>query len=141
MPSDVTRVAFHLDRDPRLTAAVRTAVQFQAEQAGLDSETSGDLARASEEVCLEALMKLAEDEAGLDVTLDTFPDRIEICIHHCGESIPAVGLQSFAIPGLEGGPGMNGVELLRRVDRVLFNMEEGAARTTLVKFLAAHKPS
>ena len=77
----------------------------------------------------------AEPDAGLDVTLDTFSDRIEICIHHRGQLIPAVGLQAFAIPGLGTGGGMNGVELLQRVDRVLFNMEEGAARTTLVKFL------
>jgi len=29
------------------------------------------------------------------------------------------------------------VELLSRVDRVMFNSEEGVARTTLVKFLLA----
>ena len=135
MPDDSTRVAFHLDRDPRLTAAVRSAVQFQAEHAGLDPEASGRFATASEDVCREALMQLAEPEARLEVTLDTFTDRIEICIHHQGQLIPAVGLQAFAIPGLDAGGGMNGMELLQRVDRVLFNMEDGAARTTLVKFL------
>jgi hypothetical protein len=137
MPDESTRVVFHLDRDPRLIAAVRSAVHFQASRAGLEAESSDDFAKASEDVCREALSQLTDADGGLDVTLDTFPDRIEISIHHHGQLVPAVGLESFTLPDAPAGGagGLNGLELLSRVDRVMFNAEEGIARTTLVKFL------
>jgi hypothetical protein len=49
--------------------------------------------------------------------------------------VPAVGLETFAPSGAEASGGLNGVELLSRVDRVSFNAEKGIARTTLVKYL------
>jgi hypothetical protein len=137
MTNESTRVQFHLDRDPRLISAVRSAVHFQASRAGLEEESCENFAIASEDVCKEALTQLTDAEGGLDVTLDTFPDRMEISIQHRGQLVPAVGLETFARPGADasGAGGLNGVELLSRVDRVMFNSEEGVARTTLVKFL------
>jgi hypothetical protein len=120
-----------------LLGVLRSAVQFQALQAGLGSETCAEFAQASEDVCREALSQLNEGTGGLDVTLDTFHDRIEISIHHHGQSAPAVGLECFAFSEApDRGTGrLNGLELLSRVDRVLFNAEDGVARTTLVKYL------
>ncbi len=137
MTDESTRVVFHLDRDPRLIAAIRSAVHFQASRAGLEAESCDAFAKASEDVCREALGQLTDADGGLDVTLDTFPDRIEISICHHGQLVPAVGLESFAHPEAHtgGAGGLNGLELLSRVDRVMFNAEEGVARTTLVKFL------
>lgn len=137
MTDEPTRVVFHLDRDPRLIAAVRGAVHYQAALAGLESQSCENFAIASEDVCREVLSQLTDADRGLDVTLDTFPDRIEISIHYHGRLAPAAGLESFALPGAHaGGTGeVNGLELLSRVDRVMFNTEKGAARTTLVKFL------
>jgi hypothetical protein len=137
MTGESTRVQFHLDRDPRLISAVRSAVHFQASRAGLEEESCENFAIASEDVCKEALTQLTDADGGLDVTLDTFPDRMEISIHHRGQLTPAVGLETFALPGADAGGagGLNGVELLSRVDRVMFNSEAGVARTTLVKFL------
>jgi hypothetical protein len=137
MPDEPTRVVFHVDRDPRLIAAVRSAVHFQASRAGLEAERCDDFAKASEDVCREALTQFTDADGGLDVTLETFPDRIEISIHHHGQLVPAVGLETFTLPdALAGGAGgLNGMELLSSVDRVMFNSEEGVARTTLVKFL------
>jgi hypothetical protein len=137
MTDECTRVEFHLDRDPRLISAVRCAVQFQAARAGLETAGCESFATASEDVCKEALTQLTDADGGLDVTLETFPDRMEISIHHRGQLVPAVGLETFALQaaGAGGAGGLNGMELLARVDRVMFNSEEGIARTTLVKFL------
>jgi hypothetical protein len=135
MTDDSTRVELHLDRDPRLISAVRSAVHFLATRAGLEEKGCENFALASEEVCREALTQLTDADGGLNVTLDTFPDRMEISIHHRGRLVPAVGLETFAPSGAEATGGLNGVELLSRVDRVSFNAEKGIARTTLVKYL------
>jgi anti-sigma regulatory factor (Ser/Thr protein kinase) len=135
MTDDSTRVELHLDRDPRLISAVRSAVQFLAARAGLEEKGCENFALASEEVCREALTQITDADGGLNVTLDTFPDRMEISIHHRGRLVPAVGLETFAPSGGEASGGLNGVELLSRVDRVSFNAEKGIARTTLVKYL------
>jgi hypothetical protein len=137
MTDEPTRVEFHLDRDPRLICAVRSAVHFQALRAGFEQEGCENIAIASEDVCREALSQFTDADGGLDVTLETFPDRMEISIHHRGQLVPAVGLETFTLPdAVAGGAGgLNGLELLSRVDRVMYNSEEGVARTTLVKFL------
>ena len=136
MPTDSTRVTLHLDGGPVLVEAVRTAVQFQAAHAGLDTDTCGKLAKACESVCREALFQLTEGDPGLDVTIGTFVDRIEISIHHRGQLVPAVGLGAFAHSERSGDSGeINGEDLLALVDRVLFDSEGGVARTTLLKFL------
>ena len=135
MTDDSTRVELHLDRDTRLISAVRSAVQFLATRAGLEEKGCENFALASEEVCREALTQITDADGGLNVTLDTFPDRMEISIHHRGRLVPAVGLETFAPSGAEASGGLNGVELLSRVDRVSFNAERGIARTTLVKYL------
>jgi hypothetical protein len=137
MTSEPIRVVFHLDPNPVLVSVLRNAVHFQALQAGLGSESCAEFAQASEDVCRETCSQLAEGGGGLDVILDTFPDRIEISIHNHGQSVPAVGLESFAFSeALAGGEGkVNGLELLSKVDRVLFSSEDGVARTTLVKFI------
>jgi hypothetical protein len=137
MADEPTRVVFHLDRDPRLIGPVRSAVHFQASRAGLEAGSCDGFAKASEDVCREALSQLTDADGGLEVTLDTFSDRMEISIHHHGQLVPAVGLETFTLPEASaGGAGrLNGLELLSRVDRVMFNTEDGVARTTLVKFL------
>jgi len=135
------RVVFHLDRDLRLVGVICSAVQFQALQAGLETEAGGLLAKAAGDVCRKTISQLGGNGEGVDVTLDTFSDRIEIAIHCRGQVMPAVGLETFAFSdALSGGPGgLNGLELLSRVDRVLYNAEGGVARTTLIKFLPAHR--
>jgi hypothetical protein len=137
MKDDSTRIELHLDKDPRLVSAVRSAVLFQATRAGLEEKGCESFAQASEEVCREALTQITEADGGLNVTVDTFPDRMEISIHHRGRLVPAVGLDTFAASGAAGDAtgGVNGMELLSRVDRVMFNAEKGVARTTLVKYL------
>jgi hypothetical protein len=71
--------------------------------------------------------------------METFPDRMEIAIHCRGQALPPLGLERFAVSAAAAGHpgGLEGRELLSRVDRVLYNADGGVARTTLVKFLPA----
>ena len=139
--AEFSRVVLRLDRDPRLAAAVRRAVRFQSLQAGLDETSCDALAGASEEVYFHTLSQLAGGDAGLHVTLDTFSDRIEICIHHPAPVVPALGLDAFAAPPANNGNsnGLNGAELMERVDKVMYDAQDGVARTTLVKFLHSNR--
>jgi hypothetical protein len=137
MTDELARVVFHFDQDAFLVGVLRTAVQFQASQAGFETETCGEIGQASEDVCREAVSKLTDADGGLDVTLATFADRIEVAIQHRGQVLPPVGLETFAFSDdfPAGTGGINGLELLSRVDRVLYSTDEGNLRTTLVKFL------
>jgi len=139
MSDEPVRIVFHLDQDRRLVSVFCSAVQFQATQAGFEAEAGEQLAKAAGDVCRETISQLGGDGECVDVTVDTFSDRIEIAIHCRGQVLPALGLESFAFSdALSGGEGgLNGLELLSRVDRVLYNAEDGAARTTLIKFLPA----
>ena len=141
MTAEFIRVVLRLDRDPRLAAAVRRAVRFQSLHAGLDEGSCDALAGASEEVCFQTLARLPEAEVGLQVTLDTFCDRIEVSIHHPAPMVPPVGLDAFAVPRANDGNsnGVNGTELMARVDKVMFDAHDGVARTTLVKFLRSNR--
>ncbi len=140
MADDPVRVVFHLDQDCHLVSVFCCAVEHQAIHAGFETEAAAQLARAAGDVCRESIAQLGGAGAGVDATLDTFSDRIEIAIHCRGQVLPAVGLETLAFSSaLTGGAsGLNGLELLSRVDRVLYNAEGGVARTTLIKFLPAH---
>jgi hypothetical protein len=103
----------------------------------MKTEAVEQLSRAAGDVCRETISQHGGHGEVVDVTLDTFPDRMEIAIHCRGQALPAIGLEKFAVsgaPSVESG-GLDGLELLSRVDRVLYHAEDGVARTTLVKFL------
>jgi hypothetical protein len=140
MADEPVRVVFHLDQDWSLVGVFCCAVEHQAIHAGFETEAGAELARAAGDVCRETIAQLGGNGQGVDVTLDTFADRIEIAIHTRGQVLPAIGLETFAASDAlsAGAAGLNGLELLSRVDRVLYNSEGGVARTTLVKFLPAH---
>jgi hypothetical protein len=140
MADEPVRVVFHLDQDTDLVSVFCCAVEHQAIHAGFETVAGAELARAAGDVCRETFSQLGAESDGVDVTLDTFADRIEIAIRCRGQILPAVGLDAFAFSGAKtGGPaGFSGRDLLSRVDRVLYNAEGGVARTTLVKFLPAH---
>ncbi len=141
MPNEPVRVVFHLNQDPRLVGVLCSAVQFQATQAGLGTEAVGKLAKAAEDVCRETISRLANGEESIEVTLETYSDRIEVAVHSRGPAMPAAGLETFAFSSgaPEGPSGLSGLELLSRVDRILYNSENGIGRTTLVKFLRSKR--
>ena len=137
MADEPVRVMFHLDRDWRLVGVFCCAVEHQAITAGFETEAGAKLASAAGDICRKTISQGGGNREGIDVTLDTFPDRMEVAIHCRGQALPAVGLDAFAASDASsnGPDGLNGMELLARVDRVLYNTEGGVARTTLIKFL------
>ena len=139
MTDEPVRVVFHLDQDWNLVGVFCCAVEHQAIHAGFETEAGAQLAQAAGDVCRETISQLGGTGEGVDVTLDTFRDRIEIAIHCRSQVLPPVGLEKFAFSGAltDGESSLNGLELLSRVDRVLYNTDGGVARTTLVKFLPA----
>ena len=142
MSDEPVRVVFHIDQSSDLVAVFCCAVEHQAIHAGFETEDGAQLARAAGDVCREAISQLGEKGDGVDVTLETYPDRMEVAIHCRGEQLPPIGLDSFAMadsPDAGSPGGLNGLELLSRVDRVLYNTADGIARTTLVKFLPSHR--
>ncbi len=141
MTDEPIRIVFHLDQDPRLVGVFCNAVEFQAAHAGFEAGASEQLARAAGDVCRETISQLTETSEAVDVTVDTFADRMEIAIRCRGQARPAVGLETFALAESEreADSGLSGLELLSRVDRVLYNAEDGVARTTLIKFLPAQR--
>ena len=58
-----------------------------------------------------------------------------------GQAMPAAGLETFAFSSgtPERPTGLDGLELLSRVDRILYNNENGVGRTTLVKYLRSKR--
>ena len=78
MTDEPVRVVFHLDHDSRLVGVFCSAVEHQAVHAGLDSSAGAQLAQAAGDVCREAISQGAGRDAGIDVTMDTFQDRMEV---------------------------------------------------------------
>ena len=140
MTDEPVRVVFHLDQDWNLVGVFCCAVEHQAIHAGFETEAGAQLARAAGDVCRETISQLGGNGEGVNVTMDTFSDRIEIAIHCRSKVLPPLGLETFAFSNTPTGAagGFNGQELLTRVDRVLYKAEDGVARTTLVKFLPSH---
>jgi hypothetical protein len=139
MSNDPVRTVFHMDKDSRLVSVFCSAVEHQAAHAGLDGGAGTKLAEAAEAVCREAMAQ-GVGEHGIDVTLDTFHDRMEVEIHYRGQGLPAdaAGNVAPASAKTNGGASLSGQELLSRVDRVHCKAEEGIARVTLIKYLPAH---
>jgi hypothetical protein len=141
MTDEPVRTVFHLDKDSRLVSVFCSAVEHQAAHAGLESGAGAQLAQAAGDVCHEAISQGAGGDHGIDVTLDTFQDRMEVAIHYRGHALPTAGSESPATSGAKskGGESLNGQQLLSRVDRVHCKADDGIARVTLVKFLPAHR--
>lgn len=139
MTNDPVRTVFHMDKDSRLVSVFCSAVEHQAAHAGLEETASAQLAQAAADVCREAMAQGGRGENGIDVTLDTFQDRMEVAIHYHGQGLPVDASGNLAPAGAKphAASNLNGQELLARVDRVHCNAEEGTARVTLIKYLPA----
>ncbi len=135
MPNDSGRVVLKLSNDPRLVAGVAGAVGHIAERAGLDAGAQADLVAAAEEALRQTFPLRADAGALLGVTIEDFPDRIEVTLEHQGHPLPAAGLETFAVPGAEETGGLSGLKLLARVDRVQYDTQGGVSRMTLIKYV------
>jgi hypothetical protein len=139
MAGKPSKVLLHFHADVRLAAAAGGVARYFADAAGLDSETCFRLQMAVVAACKEAFRNFNNDNAQLEVTLQSFADRIEIGLTHQGEASPAIGLHTIlGAVGAEDGK----ESFLSTLDRVQFETEGSSTTTRLTKFWGmAHKPS
>ena len=123
-------IQLQMDADSRLAHAAGGAARYLAEAGGLASDSAVKLHKAVVAACEEAFENLTTQHPHLTVTIERYPDRIEIVLAHEGNEAPAMGLDRIA--GLAGelgaGGGLNGV------DRVRYEADGGAAITRLTKY-------
>ena len=138
MSEESKRAHLKLSGGASLFPAAAAALEHFAEGASLDETARRNLVAACEQVCEDALRRAGNDEGALEVTIDQFPDRIEIGISHPGVVGPAVGLDEFL--GAATGPASaSGANLLSRVDRVRYETIGQVSRMILVKYLPGAK--
>ena len=135
MTAEARQIHLRLDSDQRLLGAVSIAVAWIAERAGFESAAQADLAAASEEACRDTFPLLSKNAPLLDVGAERFADRVEVTLEHHGAMRPSAGLESFFAGGQGFAGDLSGLSLLARVDRVQYNSESGASKTTLIKYL------
>ncbi len=134
--ADTKRVTMRLPADAHLVGAVTGAVEHFAQEAGLDEPVQKQLMSAAEQACLDTFQRAESPSAPIDVTVEEFPDRLEIRISYSGDSAPAIGLDAFvAAPGkANSAPGAGLMEL---VDRVQYDTEGAVSRLRLIKYLSS----
>jgi len=124
--------------DGGLFPAAAAALEHFAEDAKLSEPDRTALIAACEQVYGDALSRADSPDGVLEVTIEQFPDRLEVSISHPGVTGPAIGLDTFLGPA-SGSEDSAGVHLLSRVDRVKYDTSGQASRMTLVKYLPGAK--
>jgi hypothetical protein len=138
LSGETKRALLKLNGSGGLIQAALAAVEHFAEEAGLSDSARDGLVTACEQVCGDALDRAEGNDGSLEVSIEQFPDRIEIGISHPSLNGPAVGLDSFL--GTATGPAESvGVNLLTRVDRVRYDIIGQSSRMILVKYLPRAK--
>jgi hypothetical protein len=134
--------SFHIqiDADPRFAAAVGGAARYLADAAGVKEDAVAQLQASVVAACREAFDHLTADHPHLEVTLTSFPDRIEVALAHHGESLPAVGLDSIAGFGAQIGGSGTGSGGVAGVDRVQYEAHGGKTVTRLTKYIGRVAP-
>lgn len=138
MSAESKRAQLKLSGGAALFPAAAAALEHFAEDAHLGESDRQGLVAACEQVCGDALRRAGTDEGALEVTIEQFPDRIEISIAHPGVTGPAVGLDSF-LGAAAGSPETAGANLLSRVDRVKYETSGQVSRMILVKYVPGAK--
>ena len=123
-------IQLQIDADSRLVHAAGGAARYLAEAAGLASDAAVKLHKAVVAACEEAFENLTAQHPRLTVTIEHYPDRIEIALAHEGTEAPAMGLDRIA--GFAGQLGAAGG--LDGVDRVQYQVHDGVAITRLTKY-------
>lgn len=130
MTAESSGIRLQIDADLRLAHAAGGAARYFAEAAGLTSDAAVELQKSVVEACQEVFESLTAQHPHLTVTLERYPDRIEIVIAYEGTEAPAMGLDRIA--GFAGQLGASGG--LGGVDRVQYEAHDGLAVTRLTKY-------
>ncbi len=136
MAEALPHIRMELDSDSVLALGAAYAVEFCARHCGMSDRACADVKAAAEETIRDTFALLTDGHPQLTLDVQGFGDRLEVMLEHRGEALPTAGLDTF----LAGGPansagGVTGLSLMARVDRDLYPTENGASRTTLVKYL------
>jgi hypothetical protein len=141
--TDPARTELKVHNDPRLLAAVGAIVSHSAHRAGLPHDAQQGLAEAAVDACRETFPLLESgknDNRDLCLTVEDFPDRVQVTIEHSGEAKPSAGLDTFVGGSKDGAAGGISDSLQdTRVDRVQYETVEGRSRMTLTKYRSGNK--
>ncbi len=133
MTADVGRIELKLSSDPRLVAGVGGAIGHVAERVGCDPGAQANLVAAAEEACRDTFPLLGSAGAQLGVTIEDFPDRVEVTLEYRGPPGPAP--ESSAALEADAPAGRSGHKLLAHVDRLRCGTQGGVSHMTLVKYI------
>jgi hypothetical protein len=141
--TDPARTELKVHNDPRLLTAVGAIVSHSAHRAGLPHEAQKGIAEAAVDACRETFPLLGNEhnsDRDLCLTVEDFPDRVQVTIEHSGESKPTAGLDSFVGGAKEGvAEGISNSLQDTRVDRVQYETVDGRSRMTLIKYRSGRK--
>ena len=138
MSEETKRAQLKLTGGAGVFPAAAAALEHFAEEANLAEPAMRALVAACEQVCGDALRRAGTEEGALEVSIEQFPDRIEVGIAHSGVVGPAVGLDAF-LGSAAGQDQAAGANLLSRVDRVRYETVGQVSRMILVKYLPSAK--
>jgi hypothetical protein len=132
--AETHRVDFAMGRDLRLLRAVGAAIAILGDEIGFDPSATQNLGAAAEATCEEAFLELPAEAPELDVTVESFSDRLEITLARRGKGEPEAGREPE--PSLAAPQPLRRGALLQNVDRVQHDSTGGVVRTRLVKYLS-----
>ncbi len=133
MSVERTHTELKFTGDARFLSGIRAAVEFIAARDGISSAEQAELGAAWEAVARNCMAGLSEKHPLCSVLIDEFEDRMEVRLEH--PSCPS----PVAVPtGKSKAP--VSADLMRRVDRVLYDARNGMSSVTLVKFFS-RKPA
>ncbi len=82
MSTENSQVHIKLPNAPELVGAVVGAAEHLAQRVGFDAAAQADLCRLAEQACRNEVAALPAEDSTLDVTLEDFPDRVELTFEH-----------------------------------------------------------
>ena len=140
MGADSTRTFFRLTRDERLAAGVSGAAAYVADGMGFSADHCTALASVVGEASRETFSRLTDPHGMVGVSLEQFPDRIEVLLEYEGQPFPTAGLDTTSVGSAAStdSRGKGGTRLLQRVDRVQFETQGRTSRLRLIKYLPAN---
>lgn len=126
--TDSKHIEIKLDADPRFAAAAAGGARYLGEAGGLTPDAAGKFQTAILFACEETFGHLDMGHCQVEVTLNQFPDRIEVTILYSADG-PSVGLHTLL---------SSGANPMEGVDRVQYETKAGSSVTRLTKFLVPH---
>lgn len=147
MSAEPSQVELLVPADERLTAAVDVVVANACERAGLSHEEEKELVRATADVCDEVFRsarRMRRSGSLVRVLVSDFPNRVEVSIEESDGGPDDGGPdgprpEALTTPAREADAITAALHHIS-VDRLHYEIRDGRARTTIVKYHAGTKP-